>query len=261
MNIRSATKFCHYTSIENARNILCSESLFLSRYDSMNDLVEARMHAEDNKRVFVLSFCNSEALNIPVFYLYGGIDGKGCRIQFTDSKIREVLQNATLFYVNNQHRQLKTAIPPSDYDIYADWVHYISSDGYSEHKIEGKKHYGSLEKAVDCLRANNKHYFIKSPVWKYEKEFRIVVVFKKEISYRWVAIRLPVKRLERGISLLFGPETTDREFKDLSDEFQEYGIREPDRAYPSAISMKLVSRNRHLLKQERQQDCRNTDVE
>ena len=40
MEIKSNTKFCHFTSIDNARNILSSESFFLSKYSKMNDLAE-----------------------------------------------------------------------------------------------------------------------------------------------------------------------------------------------------------------------------
>ena len=55
MEIKSSTKFCHYTSLDNARCILNSECFFLGRYDTMNDLAEARQHRKESNRVFALS--------------------------------------------------------------------------------------------------------------------------------------------------------------------------------------------------------------
>lgn len=248
MEVRSNTKFCHFTSTDNARSILNSESFFLSKYDRMNDLAEASLHDEQRNRVFVLCFSNSDALNIPAFYLYGGIDGKGCRIQFTDAKMREIINHCSLFYVNNKLKRLKKEISKSDYNIYYDWIYYISSDGYCEHKKDKAKRYSDLNEAFTELEKNNRHFFIKSPIWKYENEFRIVVVFNKEIKYNNIALNFPMRDIDKSISVAFGPETTDEEFSELSDEFQEYGIVNSMRTSDYAISMNLIARNKRLLK-------------
>lgn len=246
--MNSSNKFCHFTSTENARNIISGESFFLSKYENMNDLAEAFLHKADKDRVFALSFSNSEALNIPAFYLYGGIDGKGCRIEFTGTKLRQILNNCNLYFVNGRNRKLKKAIDPSLYNIYYDWIYYIASNGYCEHRSERIESYNDLQDAIDKLKTNNKHFFIKSPIWKYENEFRIVIVFNEAVSYDRIAMCFDVKEKERGISLSFGPETTEEEFKQLSAEFSEYGVYKFKKTSDFAISMKLVDRNRELLK-------------
>ena len=246
--IKSNTRFCHYTSVENARNILSSECIFMSRYNIMNDLAEAEWHEKDNGRVFALSLCNSESLNIPSYYLYGGIDGKGCRIEFTNAKIRGIINNCKVSYVNKQFKPLKKEVSSSSYKVYFDWIYYISRNGHCEHKYEDDQEYKSFAEAYKELEKSNRHYFIKSPIWNYEREFRIVVVFDEEIPYERIALSFSIKSKERGISVSFGPETTDYELSQLKKEFEEYGIINNRRICDHKISMNLVERNKHLLK-------------
>ena len=248
MEIQSRTKFCHFTSLDNARNILASESFFLSKYSKMNDLAEKKIHEIHNDRVFVLCFSNSEALNIPAFYLYGGIDGKGCRIQFTDTKMREIINHSSIFYVNKNYKILKKPIPPSEYTIYFDWIYYISKNGFCEHKNDKSNDYSSIDEALVDLEKENKHFFVKNPIWKYENEFRVVVVFKNAISYDSVALKFEIKDNDKGISVVFGPETEQKEYLELSKEFRDYGISKFKSSTSYAISMNLVQRNRRLLK-------------
>ena len=247
MEIKSSTKFCHYTSLANARNILSSECFFLSSYNKMNDLAEADLHADENQRVFVLSLSNSEALNIPAFYLYGGIDGKGCRIQFTEAKMKEILDGCSVSFVNKHMKKLKKTVNPSDYDVLYDWIYYISFNGYCEHRNESKP-YAGFTSAVEELKKEKKHYFIKSPIWKYENEFRIVVVFRENIPYERIALNFRIKDNDRGISVKLGPETTQEEYRNLSDEFLDYGISNCKQSSDQKIRMGLIARNKELLK-------------
>ena len=213
----------------------------------MNDLAEADLHADENQRVFVLSLCNSEALNIPAFYLYGGIDGKGCRIQFTAAKMKEILDSCSVSFVNKQMRRLKKTVSPSDYDVFYDWIYYISSNGFCEHGNEIAS-YGDFNNAVETLKKYNKHYFIKSPIWKYENEFRIVVLFHKNIPYERIALNYRIKDNDRGISVKLGPETSQEEYRSLTDEFLDYGISNCKQSSDQRIRMDLIARNKELLK-------------
>ncbi len=247
-NIISRTKFCHYTTIDNARNILSSESFFLSKYNRMNDLAEAGLHSNDKDRVFVLCFSNSESFNIPVFYLYGGIDGKGCRIQFTDAKIRDLINKCQIRFVNNSYRVLKREVPSDSYSIFGDWVYYVTNDGFCEHKIDKINRYNNKEAALKELAKDNRQYFVKSPIWKYESEFRIVVVFKEKVEYDKIALSFDIKENEKGISMVCGPETSEKEYKEIRKEFGDYGISKCSRYPEGIVSMDLVERNKDLLK-------------
>ena len=96
-------KFCHYTSLDNARKIVNSGTIRLSKFSQMNDITESKKHSGQEKQIFSTCFCHSSARSIPMFYLYSGIDGKGCRLEFTAAKIREILKVAEIYPVNNRH--------------------------------------------------------------------------------------------------------------------------------------------------------------
>jgi len=212
----------------------------------MNDITESNQHRDDLNRVFSLCFCNSESLNIPVFYLYGGIDGKGCRIQFTDSKLRKLINDCELYYVNKKNRCLKHLIPKDEYEIMYDWIYYISSDGYCEHHNDLGKHYDSFEQAVNELTESCGNYFVKNTIWKYENEFRIVVRFNKDVSYERIALKFNIRSNEKGISVKCGPEITNDEFNDIKNEFLEYDISKIEKSSQGKIPMRLVEKNSWL---------------
>ena len=95
----------------------------------------------------------------------------------------------------------------------------------------------------------DKFYFVKNKVWEYEKEFRIVVCFHNEIMYDRIAVSVPIKEKERGISLTCGPEILNCEVEKIKEEFHEYGIQNIY-AYSDEkiqIKMDLVNKNKHLL--------------
>lgn len=242
--LNSDIKFCHFTSTENARNILSTGTFYLNKFNAMNDLEEARLHEDEKDKIFCLSFCHSEALNIPLFYLYGGIDGKGCRLQFTSAKIKEILSNSTLYYVNKNNMRLRKAVDKSNYSIDFDWIYYVASAGYCEHKNKPKTNFRTLQDALEKLRLVEKHYFVKNPVWKFEKEFRIIVKFKESVYYDKVALKFNIKDDEKSISLTCGPECKKEEIENIKREFAEYGITKVFPSTSNAISMRLCQRNK-----------------
>lgn len=240
--IESTTKFSHFTSTENARKILSSGTFYLSKFNSMNDLSEAKLHDDDKDKVFSLSFCHSESLNIPLFYLYGGIDGKGCRLQFTPTKINDIIANNTVHFVNKNNVCLRKPVNKSSYSIDCDWIHYVTSNGHCEYKNDEKRRYESFENAVETLKNVDKHYFIKNLIWKFEKEFRIIVKFNEPINYDRIALKFVIKDNERGISLVCGPEYKEEDVKNVREEFLEYGIVKVDASITDAISMRLCEK-------------------
>ena len=251
VEIKSRTRFCHFTTVDNLRKILQTSCFWCSKYDDMNDLAEANNHKTDGNRVFVLSFSHSEAFNIPVFYLYGGIDGKGCRIQFTDAKMREMLNDAVVHYVGKRKKKLKTPVPKSKYTIYCDWIHYIAQSGYHIYNNSEAKRFQSFEAGCAELEKQNKHYFIKNSIWRYENEFRIVIVFHEDIPYEKVALDFRIKNKEKGISLRFGPETTQEEWETLKRECEQYGGIRCVKNKEGVIFMDLISKNSWLYQKRK----------
>ena len=247
INDINGVKYCHYTNLDCARKIIADERIFLSKMDAMNDSSETELHANDMKAVFSTCFCHSEAKSIPMFYLYSGIDGKGCRLEFTAAKIKELLRNIEVYPVNKEMKCLKKRIPSEDFDVMFDWIHYIASDGFGYYRGRVCTNFTSFEEASNP--ESDIYNFIKNPVWRYENEFRIVIRMKKDCSYERVAIHIPCKEQERGISITCGPELSLSEVEAIREEFNEYGIQHIH-SYSHEkikIEMKLVSRNKNLL--------------
>lgn len=223
-DIVSGTKFCHYTTLDNARKIINSEYIYWNQLCCMNDIDENELHTDENNQIFIASFCHSEAKSIPLFYLYSGIDGQGCRIEFTDSKLRNVVKSPSIYPVNEKLCKLKKKYDKCEYEIYAGWVHYIAESGYHFYRGREEKRYVDFKTAIEELKRLPEFYFIKNPIWKYECEFRIVIKFNKPISYKRIALHLPIKQNETGISITCGPEMQEDMLNTLHDEFAEYGI-------------------------------------
>lgn len=241
--INSNTKFCHYTSMENARKILSSNMFYFSRLDKMNDVMEKELHEDELKKVFVLCFCHSEALSIPMFYMYSGIDGKGCRIQFTDTKIRDIISHGEVFPVNKRFMKLKQSYNLDAYDIYAGWVNYSSQNNVCcFHKDKPVERFPDFITAFEEMKRQNRQYLVKNPIWKYEKEFRIVIKFHEEIEYEHIALVFPVKESDKGISLYCGPENREKEWKEISEEFKGYGVSNTYYYETARINMGLKER-------------------
>lgn len=243
------TKYCHYTTQDNARNILCDGSILLSKFESMNDQMEYEHHKNDQNKVFSACFCHSEAFNIPLFYLYGGIDGKGCRVQFSKARLNEIIKNGHIYYVNKSKKTIKKAIDPSKYHIYMDYIYYVTSNGYCKHEGE-EKEYGSLENFLQVM--GEKRFFVKNPIWKFEKEYRIIVVFDEDIKYDKIALCFPTKANDAGISVVVGPEMSNEEYEAFQSEIQDYGIRKCKKvSETNRVKMGLVEKNRRLLRNEK----------
>lgn len=244
-SIKSSVKFCHYTTIENARKILSGECIFLNKLSNMNDIGEFKLHSRDKDKVFVLSLCNSDMKSIPLFYLYGGIDGKGCKIDFTDSFVRRMITNCKIKPVNKQMQVLKKEYNENDYDIHFGHIYYIAYSGHMRHGKSICTEYKSFDAAYHSLKTYDK-YLVKNSIWYHEKEFRIIVIFNKPVKYDRVALSLDIKQREKGITLICGPETAKEDYISIKREFSDYGISKVECVSDMQIKMGLVDKNRYL---------------
>ena len=59
----------------------------------MNDLHEVELHNDEKDNIFVQCFCNSPNEKIPMWYLYGGITGKGASIGFTPGVMQAYIKS------------------------------------------------------------------------------------------------------------------------------------------------------------------------
>ena len=266
--------YSHYSLIANIDKILGSKVMWFSPSPKLNDLKEK----EDD--FYSISFCAVCSENIPMWYLYGGVDGKGARIDLSkanfcrwlsrgdQSKMRKLLvlmKNENGQWNADTSAEAQEILSEGVLSIEAGDVLYIAENTESNYNSEDKKHYRAKYNSF----VNNDHIdealadalykrfgcFCKPLPWFYEKEFRIVVrvsgALKERLERGENKLGISLEPIFSKIKVVLGPER-DRdfreEFKQTIDNFP--GIRElSSQAGPvrpsdlvSGITMRLCGR-------------------
>lgn len=199
--------FFHYTRYTNAVKILdqnCEHNyFFVSNIGGMNDLHEKIFHNEDQDKVFVLSFCNTLTENLPLWFMYGGIDGTGVRIGFRPVCMKEFLMNIDTVYPidssgkpDRKHKLKKNV----DFELECGWVLYYDYEKRAEYRGEQLEFDNSTEQ--NELKLND-NYFVKRYPWKYENEFRVVFKFKEKPSEK-IALEVDFDKYAKSNGLRIG---------------------------------------------------------
>lgn len=242
----------HYTTAHNANEILKSGEFWLSRFRDMNDKNEAKLHENDGKNVFCLSFCSSNTEKIPLWYLYSGIVGKGVSIAFTPgtmAKFINSIQKCELFKKQDRNKILKE-IGIDGLEIECGWVLY-RKNGAGEVFYRNKWCLlENSENESDVTSLEKDKYFVKDYPWEYEREFRIVIKLTNidnallgEEDLR-IAVKIP-DEIYKDIKIKTAPE-----FENASKLFEQEGFKKWAEAKKELekssldISMDLLGRNK-----------------
>ncbi len=211
-------KYFHYTSVWAANKIL-TEGLLVFSSDGFNDKTD---HDDKNNE---LCFClaTGDEENLPMWYFYAGVDGCGCRIKFTATKIRKIMDESEyiLCIVNNNRQVVKeVATLQKGKNLKVDFRDVLY------YKIVGN---------VVILKYNNrvindfpleefniseieKHVALKSLIWYYEKETRIIFTLTGQFPKEKYAIRIKTpEKFFNDINITFAPEVDETKF----DEYRE----------------------------------------
>lgn len=229
--------FWYYTSIETASKILDSCSFYANNLKRMNDKSEERRHKSVDDKVHALCFCNSDTEKIPMWYMYGGITGKGLAIGLTPAVMLEFIKSIDTIQnpeVNGKDKFLRRGI---DFDIQIGRIYY--EDSFQRINFRRKWYQIGRE---DIEKFNKDNYFVKDYPWEYEKEFRIVIKTKK--SCDTVQLFMPEDMIPK-LKIRFAPEIKRanlwEQLKDLAG-FRKY--YESKFQYSSLnIEMSLIDRN------------------
>ena len=250
LKLSSNYTFWNYTSIGNLNKILKSGYFFVSNLATMNDKNEKELHLNNSESVHALCFCNSNTEKIPMWYLYGGITGKGCALGVTPAKMRDWLRTIKEVYVvveedGERKADTKQALSVGkDVSLECGWVFYRK--GKSEIFYKNKWHRIAEE---DYDEFENDNFFIKDYPWEYEREFRILIKNKTGENHNQLAIKIPEK-IYPSLKLRLAPELTKENFqsevKDL-EGFQKFFITSNAKESDLKISMDLLNRNKERI--------------
>lgn len=220
--------FFHYTVLNSAKRILTNSAhnyFYASNVNQMNDVDEATRYRNIKKQIYSVCFCNNLTENIPLWYLYGGIAGKGIRVGFRPVAMKDFLERINTVYpivngIPDRKSPLKKGI---DFELKYGWVYYAD---YEKNIVyRGKKYIIDMGKFQEFCKDN---YFIKRYSWNYENEFRIVFIFNECVGNK-IAVEFDKEKYhkDKTLRLGFAPNYSDvncgndNEFKKIKKELKE----------------------------------------
>ena len=89
------SNYFHYTKLDVVNSILKNREFWLSNVSEFNDTLDTEQFGPNPVPYFSLCFSTGIHENLPLWYLYSGVDGRGARIQATKSSIKKLVQNGS----------------------------------------------------------------------------------------------------------------------------------------------------------------------
>ena len=229
----SGSDFWQYTSINSINYILDGDCFWVNNIAAMNDLREIEFHRDEKEDVFVQCFCNSNKEKIPMWYLYGGIVGKGASIGLTPGMMQDYINSIKYVteLIADPRSSIKKYVPGEklkigdDFELQSGWVFYVEHNGDYPDRLETSSNievkYRNKRYKVDKPEEFYKqNYFIKDYPWEYEREFRIVFINKTGRYIEKIKIDIPErfrKAKNKKLKVRLGPEISSIK-PDLSGE-------------------------------------------
>lgn len=220
----SHTKYFHYTKLDSIENILKNNSFWLSCIDGFNDLIDKKQFGDESQQKEYYSLCFSTGINenLSLWYLYGGINGKGGRIQMTKAVIKNLVKDGKYYLYEYDEKNKKlvgsSAIELTAGDnaefLFKDVIYYSELGGKTSLKYNTMTNY-KFEDLTFLKEKYNK--FLKGLIWYYEKETRLVIhlkgnaleIIKDNTDKKYIVLLTFDDSLKKKINIDFGPETDD----------------------------------------------------
>ena len=232
------TQYYHYTKVSRLDNILQNKEFWLLPVDRFNDEKDSETFGEGQKNTFSLCFSSGTTENLPLWYMYAGMDGKGARIGFRKKDFKKLAEELKLTLWEHTEGTDKKIIKADKYirelrsgedgcEIYFRDIMYIH-DTERETRLKynnAVKNNGVLKSEIEKFKANNPGCY-KSLIWFYEKETRLIVkvppsFIKKDKKY---IVALQLDDTYNNMDIMLAPEyTPDEKAKVIS---QYLGFRE-----------------------------------
>ena len=256
----SGYTFWQYTNADAICKILEGSCFWISNISDMNDMREADLHAAEKEYVFIQCFCNSDTEKIPMWYLYGGIIGRGASIGFTPgvmmNYIRSIKYVTELVEDSNGDFVLGDKLfIGTDFELQTGWVFYTDDnrdeDGKAEKNLTVRVNY--LNKFVNIPNGEEfykDNYFVKTYPWEYEKEFRLVFINKTGRKIQKIRVDIPEEfrlRKDRKIKVRLAPEVrSDKDFEDYRNKILVAG-----KEYQVSVTKSKLKINMDLLRKNK----------
>jgi len=255
--LNHSNKYYHYTTLDTISSIIEKKQFRLSCVSRFNDTNDSNQFGEDACLFYAMCFCVGKRENLPLWYLYSGVDGKGGRLGFTASALKKILDEAKFMFCEYDYNH-----PPEDpqgeilergkdFEWTAHDVLYVNFDVESPCVMRYSNLVNEEIPAEEAKKYLAKHPgFKKDLIWSYEKETRLLikligekanqVAANKDKTY---AVFLKFGDPSKRMSLEVAPERQDKA-EVLNDypvicEFEKQGGAVALSAYKGQIKMNL----------------------
>lgn len=185
------SKYFHYTDLNAVDGILKNKGFWLSNVSGFNDTVDTEQFGTDPQPFFSLCFSTGIHENLPLWYLYSGVDGRGARIQLTSVGIRDLIQNGSfsLCRINGEHKaeQIMPLKRGETMELsFRDVIYAQPQDKEGKYalKYNTMTNYQLTAEEFESYRSQHVG-FCKGLIWFYEKETRLLVRLKGIAEAEW----------------------------------------------------------------------------
>ena len=227
-------KYCHYTSLVAINGILGGK-IWVSCVSRFNDECDKEQFGDSNEQKRYYAFCLSagETENLPLWYLYSGVDGKGGRIRLTANKLKKIIDSATF----TLHESTEDNKPQDDIvfsldknkDITIEVRDVLYQDIQTKVPTKSRIKYNTMvnynltNKEYEIFKNNHKG-FHKDTIWFYEKETRILITLSQEIydkldSSKNYMVIMSFKIPNIGLHIDFAPAITGKNITEVRSNF------------------------------------------
>lgn len=214
--------FFHYTKLNNIEKILKDKRFLMFHPGDSNDTSENDI--SEKKHKFYLCFSTGINENLPLWYLYAGVKGKGGCIRFTKTMIGDLIEKGKFSLVevekDNNHRKVKgmeyeKILEKDEYECTLQDVVYVGNskkENFVNLKYNTMTNYDQITKEEFLKFENNNQEFIKNLIWYYEKETRLLLkltekgIKKLEQDKDYAVIISFPEQIYKRIKLVLAPE-------------------------------------------------------
>ncbi len=232
--------YFHYTSSTIIESIIENKQIWVSSVKSFNDTNDSEQFGTKEEQSYYFSLCFSTGINenLPLWYMYSGMNGQGGRIKITKGYIKTLFNNnnslkCTLWEkekkpngkIGLKKGSGKSLRKDEDYSIeFKDILYYRMDDSKNmvDIKYNTMTNYNITKYDFEKYISENKGFF-KSLVWYYEKETRLIIklidnaknLIDKNKEY---VITIDLDGITpQNFSVMLAPEITDEEFRNVSN--------------------------------------------
>jgi len=224
------TEYYHYTRAANVEKILNGHKFLLSNVHNFNDKRDVAQFC-DPSCYFSMCFSTGTSENLPMWYLYSGMQGKGARIRLTKSVVRRLIKDSTYaLYKMEGGAPGKCVVKLKDGEnMELEFGDIIYSNNQDVENVCRLKYNTMTNNEMPLKEFENyRQYhmgFCKGLIWFYEKETRLLIRLTGDAE-RCVkdggnyAIMLQFdENLEKRFSVTFAPNITTDNFDQTLNQY------------------------------------------